>query len=171
VVRRQPHSGVWWESADKGGALEGALALINAVERATWPTEAARAAALIDALLDFPSTRLAAYGTLMPGQSNHALLATVGGTWVEGTVPGVRFMANGYPAFNWRPGDPRVPVSVLTSAALPEHWARLDDFEGVAYRRILVPVRLPNDTMLVANLYEHIGSVGRHDVREADVPR
>ena len=108
------------------------------------------------------NTRLAAYRTLMPGESNHALLSDVEGTWVDGSVEGVRFMANGYPAFMWRPGDQRVRVSVLTAASLPAHWARLDDFEGPDYRRILVPVRLSNDSIVVANLYAYIGVARAH---------
>jgi gamma-glutamylcyclotransferase (GGCT)/AIG2-like uncharacterized protein YtfP len=140
-----------WQSAEDNGELEKALALINSINRLErLPQET------VDAQFDFPSTRLAAYGTLAPGQSNHALLSSVEGAWVDGTVQGVRFMANGYPAFKWRPGDEQVPVSVLTSAALPEHWARLDDFEGADYRRILVPVRLPDGTTLVAYVYEYI---------------
>ena len=105
---------------------------------------------------DVANTRLAAYGTLQPGESNHAMLADVPGTWVTGTVEGVRFVANGYPAFVPRPGNGHVPVSVLTSDALPEHWARLDDFEGVDYRRIIVPVTLASGGILEANLYEYI---------------
>jgi gamma-glutamylcyclotransferase (GGCT)/AIG2-like uncharacterized protein YtfP len=106
---------------------------------------------------DDPNTRLAVYGTLRPGESNHHLLADVPGTWLEGTVQGVRFMANGYPAFKCDPTPGEVPVSVLTSAALPAHWARLDDFEGADYRRILVQVRLPDGATLSANLYEYLG--------------
>jgi hypothetical protein len=72
-------------------------------------------------------------------------------------VHGARFTANGYPAFKWRHGVGQVPVSVLTSAALPAHWARLDAFEGPGYRRILVSVSLPDATNLVACLYEYLG--------------
>ncbi|SRR5713226_7702682 len=143
-------------------ALERSLTLINSTRTATWADDAARCQVLfeaLNALLDFPNTRLAAYGTLAPGESNHAVLEGVPGAWLEGTVQGVRFMANGYPAFERRPGNGQVPVRVLTSAALPEHWARLDDFEGDDYRRILVPVRLASGAVLVANLYEYIGSV------------
>ncbi|MDQ6672784.1 MAG: gamma-glutamylcyclotransferase [Chloroflexota bacterium] len=107
-------------------------------------------------MADFAGTRLAAYGTLMPGESNHTLLSDLAGVWEDGTVEGVRFMANGYPAFKWRPGTEQVRVSVLTSSALPEHWARLDEFEGADYRRILVPVSLPNRTSVVAYIYEYI---------------
>jgi gamma-glutamylcyclotransferase (GGCT)/AIG2-like uncharacterized protein YtfP len=141
-----------WSSAAEQGELDRAVALINSIQQRTGVPQDD-----LDAQFDFPSTRFAAYGTLMPGQSNHALLANVAGVWVDGTVQGERFMANGYPAFKWRPNHEQVPVSVLTSAALPEHWARLDDFEGVDYRRILVPVRLTNNgTNLVAYLYEYI---------------
>lgn len=66
----------------------------------------------------------------------------------------MRFIAKGYPAF--RPGNGAVPVSVLTSAALPAHWARLDEFEGADYRRILVPVTLATGAIVVAHLYSYI---------------
>ena len=144
-----------WDSA----ALERGLTQINSMRTTPWTDDAARYQVLLDALnalLDSPDTRLAAYGTLAPGESNHAMLADVPGTWVAGTVQGVRFIANGYPAFVPRPGHDLVPVHVLTSTALPEHWARLDAFEGADYRRILVPVSLGSGALLVANLYEYI---------------
>ncbi len=106
-------------------------------------------------MTDDPNTRLAAYGTLRPGESNHHLLADVPGEWLKGTVQGVRFIVNGYPAF--RRGAGEVAVSVLTSTALAKHWPRLDDFEGADYRRMLVEVKLSSGTTLVANLYEYIG--------------
>ena len=109
-------------------------------------------------------TRLAVYGTLRPGESNHAMLDGVSGTWAEGLVQGVRFMAKGYPAF--RPGNGEVPVSVLMSATLPEHWARLDEFEGKDYRRILVPVTLTGGEIVVANVYAYIAD----DVSESRRP-
>jgi len=157
----------WPDAASRGAALVGALdAALEALRPAT-ATHALRELltrgqpqAVVDALFDFPHTRLAAYGTLRPGESNHALLADVAGTWVAGTVPGVRFTANGFPAFVWRPGENRpVQVSVLTSAALPAHWARLDEFEGADYRRVLVSVELPSGAALVACLYAYIGPI------------
>jgi gamma-glutamylcyclotransferase (GGCT)/AIG2-like uncharacterized protein YtfP len=142
---------MWWQHPFHTNELEYALALINSMDREAWPEEA------LDILFDYPKTRLAAYGTLRPGESNESVLADVAGVWLEGTVQGVRFEAHGYPAFTWQLDVGTVPVSVLTSAALPAHWSRLDAFEGRWYRRILVPVRLPNDRNLVAYLYEYIG--------------
>lgn len=152
---------MWSETAEAGGTLERALAQINSTLADGGLDASARCSALLEALnalLDFPNTRLAAYGTLAPGQSNNGLLADVPGVWVDGTVEGERFEAHGYPAFKWRTGNGTVPVSVLTSAVLPAHWAHLDDFEGADYRRILVPVKLRDGTRLVANLYAYIGS-------------
>jgi gamma-glutamylcyclotransferase (GGCT)/AIG2-like uncharacterized protein YtfP len=140
---------MWWQRAEHSSELDRTLSLVNSMDRAAWPDD------ILDTLFDFPKTRLAAYGTLRPGESNHGMLAELGGAWVEGTVRGKRFMANGYPAF--QAGADRVPVSVLTSAALPADWARLDEFEGRDYRRILAPVRLVDGTHLVAYLYEYIG--------------
>jgi gamma-glutamylcyclotransferase (GGCT)/AIG2-like uncharacterized protein YtfP len=153
---------MWWELPEHSRELERTLALVNSMDRAAWPDD------VLDALFEFPRTRLAAYGTLRPGESNHAMLADLGGAWVDGTVQGVRFMANGYPAFRSSaplyeagqagPDPDQVPVSVLTSAALPSDWPRLDEFEGRDYRRILAPVRLLDGVYRVAYLYEYIGS-------------
>jgi gamma-glutamylcyclotransferase (GGCT)/AIG2-like uncharacterized protein YtfP len=143
---------MFWQHPLHTDELEHALALINSMDRAGWPEEA------LDILFDCPKTRLAAYGTLRPGESNASVLADVPGVWLEGTVQGVRYEAHGYPAFTWQLGEDTVPVSVLTSAALPAHWSRLDAFEGRSYSRILVPIRLPNGHNLVAYLYEYIGT-------------
>ncbi|WP_419940069.1 gamma-glutamylcyclotransferase family protein [Candidatus Palauibacter sp.] len=107
---------------------------------------------LIEALLDHPERRLAAYGSLLPGENNHHHVATLVGRWVDGTVEGTLHdrgwaARQGYPGFvPGTAGDrvgtsgERVAVKVFESLALPEAWDRLDAFEGAAYRRILAPV-------------------------------
>jgi len=112
---------------------------------------------LIDALLDRPAERLAAYGSLRPGEENHDQVARLVGRWVDGTVRGTRHergwgAARGYPGIVWQPGGGDVPVQVFESRALPEHWERLDEFEGPAYERILVPV-VTTSGVVVCNLY------------------
>jgi gamma-glutamylcyclotransferase (GGCT)/AIG2-like uncharacterized protein YtfP len=47
-----------------------------------------------------------------------------------------------------------IEVQVFESDALPEHWKRIDDFEGVQYVRTLVPVSMPDGRMLLCNIYE-----------------
>ncbi len=92
-----------------------------------------------------PDYRLAVYGTLAPGRSNHGQMAGMTGTWTPGVVRG-RLVAEGwgatqgYPALVPDPDGPEVAVVVFESADLPNHWARLDDFEGDGYRREVVSV-------------------------------
>lgn len=113
--------------------------------------------ALVDALLDHPERRLAAYGTLRPGQPNHERVATLVGRWSSGETRGRLYergwgAAAGFPGLVWDPAGESVPVQVLESAALPSHWDGLDEFEGPGYARILVPVEGPAGRR-VCNLY------------------
>lgn len=91
------------------------------------------------------NTRLAAYGTLGPGKPNHHELADLGGRWLTGTVRG-RLIEEGWGAAMGYPGivldadADAVTVDLLESDALPDHWDRLDDFEGEGYRRVTVSV-------------------------------
>lgn len=101
--------------------------------------------------------RLATYGTLGPGRSNHHEVAGLGGRWFEGVVRGILVesgwgAALGYPGLTLDPSGPEVPVQVLESADLPAHWDRLDAFEGPGYRRVTTAVRTPGGDV-VANVY------------------
>jgi len=92
------------------------------------------------------ATRLATYGTLRPGRSNHGQVSGLGGTWIRGTVRGILYAegwgaAQGYPGLVLAPeGDP-VEVDLLQSDALPDHWAQLDAFEGEGYVRVTTTVK------------------------------
>jgi gamma-glutamylcyclotransferase (GGCT)/AIG2-like uncharacterized protein YtfP len=104
-----------------------------------------------------PSCALAVYGTLAPGKANHHLLAGLSGSWSQGIVHGELHpvgwgMTRGFPALRWDPSGDPVPVWLFESADLPEHWARLDAFEGAEYLRVLVVVHRDDD-VVVANLY------------------
>lgn len=121
---------------------------------------------LIEALLDHPERRLAAYGSLLPGENNHHHVASLVGRWVEGTVEGTLHdrgwaARQGYPGFVPGTSGDRVAVKVFESLALPEAWDRLDAFEGKAYRRILAPIEMKSGTgaggetvWRVCNIYE-----------------
>jgi gamma-glutamylcyclotransferase (GGCT)/AIG2-like uncharacterized protein YtfP len=100
--------------------------------------------------------RLAAYGTLAPGRPNHHQLAMLRGTRTTGTVLGRLHpegwgAALGYPALVLGDGE-EVVVDLLHSDDLPDHWARLDAFEGDGYRRVATPVATA-DGKVMASIY------------------
>ena len=91
-------------------------------------------------------TRLATYGTLAPGRANHHQLAGLKGQWRQGTVRGTLVdtgwaAALGYPGLILDPLGSVVQVYLFESAELPDHWPRLDAFEGTGYRRVVTQVR------------------------------
>lgn len=90
--------------------------------------------------------RLAVYGTLGPGGPNHHHMADMQGTWTHGIVHGHLHesgwgAAMGYPGIVLDAQGPAVAVQLFDSPDLPEHWARLDAFEGPGYERATVTVR------------------------------
>ena len=152
------------------------LAAVNAARgyparaRDATAPDLAGAEAALDARFRVSHT-LAVYGTLVPGRSNHHVVAPLGGTWTTGVVEGELAPEGwgttlGYPAFRPRVGGAAVGVHVLTSDRLPGAWARLDAFEGPEYHRILVPVFAPDASdgagarrlAAVANLYAVAGA-------------
>ena len=46
----------------------------------------------------------------------------------------------GFPGLILDPLGPSVDVDLFESTDLPEHWARLDEFEGSGYRRVITTV-------------------------------
>jgi gamma-glutamylcyclotransferase (GGCT)/AIG2-like uncharacterized protein YtfP len=103
--------------------------------------------------------RLAVYGSLAPGRSNHHQLQDLRGEWhsgciVHGDLADRGWGAGlGYPALRWSTSGPAVPVELLVCDELPGHWPRLDEFEGPDYLRIIVPVFSGAIVVAVANLY------------------
>ncbi len=89
--------------------------------------------------------RLAVYGSLAPGRPNHHQLKDLSGRWIDGTVRG-RLLEQGwgselgYPGIVLDPDGPTVGVQLFESSDLPNHWNRLDSFEGSGYRRTATPV-------------------------------
>lgn len=102
-------------------------------------------------------TRLAVYGSLAPGRVNHGQISALAGSWRQGTVRGFLHPAGwgaalGFPGLVLDPAGPEVAVDVFESAELPEHWARLDEFEGPGYRRAVASVQFA-DGVLPACIY------------------
>ncbi len=111
------------------------------------------------AVLHQASHRLAVYGSLAPGEPNHSVIESIRGEWTDGFVRG-RLKESGwgsgvgYPAITWDPDAGPVSVKMLVSPELPDHWKRLDAFEGAEYARILVPVEDEGGGLIaVANIY------------------
>lgn len=101
--------------------------------------------------------RLAAYGTLQPGQSNHQQMAGIAGTWRAGSVRGHLHQSGwgaavGFPGLVADSAGPEVPVSLFESDDLVDHWPRLDDFEGEGYVRTTVEVATA-DGVVEAQIY------------------
>lgn len=92
-----------------------------------------------------PDTRLAIYGTLAPGRVNHHQISALTGKWRRGTVRGKLFSSGwgaalGFPGLILDPLGPAVDVDLFESEDLPKHWARLDEFEGSVYQRVVTTV-------------------------------
>jgi gamma-glutamylcyclotransferase (GGCT)/AIG2-like uncharacterized protein YtfP len=102
--------------------------------------------------------RLFVYGTLAPGRSNAHVLAGVPGSWQPATVRGTLFQeawgaAAGYPGVILSDAGDEVPGFVFSSEALPDHWPRLDAFEGEGYTRVSVAATLADGTVVDACIY------------------
>ena len=102
-----------------------------------------------------PQHRLVTYGTLVPGGVNHDVVAAIPGSWEQGTVTGtIEWLTPDIPRLRWAPDGAVVAAWLLRSSALPAHWPDLDDFEGPAYVRRVVPVATVGG-VLHASCYVH----------------
>jgi gamma-glutamylcyclotransferase (GGCT)/AIG2-like uncharacterized protein YtfP len=97
--------------------------------------------------------RLIVYGTLMPGGQYHHLMADLAAAWEKCTIRGRLGSYQGYPSFKWNPAGEPHPAWLVTSAGLPAKFRELDDFEGGAYMRRLIPAEAGN-RLVIAYIYE-----------------
>jgi gamma-glutamylcyclotransferase (GGCT)/AIG2-like uncharacterized protein YtfP len=126
---------------DAGLDRDRAIFLANVARRAGSPSPAS-----IDAERSLESRfgcsrRLAIYGSLAPGESNHHHIADLRGTWEDASVRGRKIdrgwgAKTGYPGLELSSGGDEVPVMLFLSDDLPAAWARLDAFEGRDYCRV-----------------------------------
>ncbi|TDW96386.1 gamma-glutamylcyclotransferase family protein [Dinghuibacter silviterrae] len=105
-----------------------------------------------------PERSLIVYGSLAPGRPNHHIVEYIAGTWRQGFVLGKledRGWGAGLGYLGFRPADEgdRIPVFVLTSEELADHWPRLDEFEGEEYKRLLAPFELDDGELGVGYIY------------------
>jgi gamma-glutamylcyclotransferase (GGCT)/AIG2-like uncharacterized protein YtfP len=106
---------------------------------------------IFEILYNFPSTRLAAYGTLKPGEINNSILDKYQGKWYPGSVNGYIEYLDGLPYFKWNLAASAIEVMVFESKK--NFMAEIDRFEGNNYKRILIPIKV-GDKLIVGNIYE-----------------
>jgi len=102
--------------------------------------------------------RLFVYGTLGPGRPNEHVLGAIGGSCETATVTGTLRQegwgaAMGYPGIDLDEHGGEVEGFLFTSENLSNHWAALDEFEGEAYERVLVKVKLKDGSTVDAYIY------------------
>ena len=91
--------------------------------------------------------RLFVYGTLAPGRRNHDVLKNISGSWEAATLRGI-LLEEGWGAAMGCPGiiptadGDEVEGFLFSSVHLAAHWPKLDAFEGEAYERVSVTVRV-----------------------------
>lgn len=107
---------------------------------------------LVDLLLDRPSNKLAAYGTLAPSEVNHRVIKNIPGRWQECKLRGSLGYSGGIPTLLWNPSGDEIRANLFESTELAGNWDRLDNFEGLAYKRRLVTVETESGIVL-ANAY------------------
>ena len=147
--------------------LNDALIRINLLRTREPPDPMARdlLEGAIEALFSV-SRRLIVYGSLAPGGPNHGLIADLGGEWRKGWVTGELLekgwgAAMGYPALRWCPEGGKIDAHLLVSDDLPHLWKRLDEFEGLEYKRIWAPFWDAEGEMQVGNVYAMECDLGR----------
>lgn len=104
------------------------------------------------------TSRLFVYGTLAPGRPNEHILSNVPGKWQPATVTGTLFQegwgaAIGYPGIVLDEHGAQVEGFLFSSDALAEHWARLDEFEGEGYERVMTLAKLDGGSIVDAYIY------------------
>lgn len=102
--------------------------------------------------------RLFVYGTLAPGRVNAHVMADIPGRWEPASVTGTLLQegwgaAEGFPGIVLDENGPEVSGLVFSSEHLDEHWARLDEFEGEGYRRVLTTAKLADGSRVQAYVY------------------
>ena len=107
-----------------------------------------------DVLLDHPTQKLIAYGTLKPSEPNHVVLEPLTDQeWLDIEIEGTMIdLAGGLKGFRWCDSRTRHKAMLLKSSQLPSLWGRLDSFEGRAYRRTLATA-LVGELTVVAMIY------------------
>jgi hypothetical protein len=99
-----------------------------------------------------PETKLIVYGSLAPGGVNAFLLAGLVGEWYPCRIRGRMGTFMGFKSFRYDPQGQEHPAWLLESPDLPGFIDQLDDFEGEAYERRIIPARV-SSRWVMAQVY------------------
>ncbi len=102
---------------------------------------------------DSPETKLIVYGSLVPGEANHFLLAGLTGQWHKCHIRGHMGQYRGFKSFRYDPKGPQHRAWLLESFELSRFITDLDDFEGEGYKRIIIPAQV-DGRWVMAQVYE-----------------
>lgn len=109
---------------------------------------------LIDLLLGKPHQKFVSYGTLGPHGSNHTILSQLPGLWQKCSIRGfIESDESGLLFFTWDLSREFIDAQLFTSENLPGKWAELDRFEGIRYKRRLIPVQRTDGKICIANIF------------------
>lgn len=103
-------------------------------------------------LIENPNQRLVVYGTLAPGEVNHHILEPIPGNWSRCVLRGAIDRSGSFPVFQWDPSGEALEAQLFESPELPDHWLRIDRFEGPRYKRLIVPAETERGIKM-ANVY------------------
>ena len=101
------------------------------------------------------------YGTLAPGERNAHIMDGMDGDWQKASTRGKRFkdgwgIGNLAPGFFPDPDGSDVNGLIFVSDDLPDHWARLDAFEGSDYERVKIEATLESGENITTFVYRAI---------------
>jgi hypothetical protein len=61
---------------------------------------------------------------------------------------------SGFPGLILDPSGP-IEVYIFESSDLPDHWSRLDEYEGPGYRRVVTQVSTADGELSAYNIFDH----------------
>ncbi len=104
--------------------------------------------------------RLFVYGSLAPGETNHGVMSQISGKWQSAHLQGNLINPNwrtegGYPSFELNQNADWVQGMIFSSDHLPDHWSRLDAFEGQGYVRSAAIAKTRDNQLVEVFVYVH----------------
>ena len=90
------------------------------------------------------------YGTLQKGRQHESLLKKLKGSWKKGYVNGKLFNIKsgenyGYPALKLNKKGSKIFGMIFQSKELKKNLKKIDQFEGVDYKRVISKINNVND--------------------------